>query len=285
MNKKTTAGTLYIVATPIGNLDDISSRATSILSTVTLIACEDTRHSKKLLNHLDIQTPLTSYYREKERYKTEILVQKLLNGEDIALISDAGTPALSDPGSILVKQARREGIKIVPIPGPSALATALSAAGLEENGFFFGGFPPAKKGERRTYFQKLAPLPYPLVFYESPHRIAHSLSDALAVFGDRHALLFRELTKIHEECIEGLLTFLLERVQKGIKGELVVIIHGMEVTAEEKPDNLKELLTWYHNQPDMSLKDAVRHISNDLNLPRNEVYQEALSVWKPGRKK
>ena len=191
--------------------------------------------------------------------------------------------ALSDPGSILVKQARIEKITIVPIPGPSALATAISAAGLEENGFFFGGFPPPKKGERCTYFKRLASLPFPLVFYESPHRIIHSLRDALAVFGDRNALLFRELSKIHEECLEGLLSMLLERVEKGIKGELVLIIKGMEETAADKPDNLQELLTWYHDQPDMSLKDAVRHISNDLNLPRNQVYQEALSIWKPGR--
>jgi len=283
VEKNQQSGTLYIVATPIGNLDDISSRATTILNTVSLIACEDTRHTRKLLNHLAVQTPQTSYYREKEQYKTEILIKKLLDGHDIALVSDAGTPALSDPGSVLVRQTRSEGINIVPIPGPSALTAAISAAGLEGNGFFFGGFPPAKKGARRTYFQKLATLPYPLVFYESPHRIAHSLRDALAIFGDRHALLFRELTKIHEQCIDGLLSHLLERVKNGTKGELVLIIHGIKETTVDKPDNLKELLTWYHDQPDMTLKDAVRHIANDLNLPRNQVYQEALSIWKPGR--
>ena len=279
MTKKNSSGTLYIVATPIGNLDDIPGRAVAVLNKVALIACADTRHSRKLLNHLGISTRLTSYYREKERFKTDILLKKLHEGEDIALISDAGTPALSDPGSILVRKARDEGIKTVPIPGPSALATAISAAGLEENGFFFGGFPPAKKGARRSFFQRLASLPFPLVFYESPHRIAPCLRDAQEIFGNRQALLFRELTKIHEECVQGSLSSLFERVNQGIKGELVLIVHGMVEEKTDKPDNLKELLTWYHNQPDMTLKDAVRHIANDLNIPRNKVYQEALSVW------
>jgi len=276
-------GILYIVATPIGNLEDISARARRVLSEASLIACEDTRHTRKLLNHLTVQTPLTSYYREKERFKTGILIKKLLEGNDIALVSDAGTPALSDPGSVLVREARTVGIDIVPIPGPSALTAAISAAGLEENGFFFGGFPPAKKGIRCTYFKKLAALPYPLVFYESPHRITHHLRDAIAIFGDRHALLFRELTKIHEQCIEGPLSLLLEKVKNGVKGEIVLIIQGMEETTSDKPDNLNELLTWYHDQPGMTLKDAVRHIANDLNLPRNLIYREALPIWKPGK--
>ncbi len=280
MNENCSPGTLYIVATPIGNLGDISSRATEVLNSVALIACEDTRHTRKLLNHLDIQTRTTSYYREKEQFKSEIITEKLLAGQDVALVSDAGTPALSDPGAVLVRQARAAGINIIPIPGPSALTAAISAAGLEENGFFFGGFPPPKKGARVSFFRKLASLPFPLVFYESPHRVAKSLRDAVEVFGDRNAFLFRELTKIHEECVEGTLSTLVQRVAKGVKGEIVLIIHGAEETTVVQTDNLHELLAWYKNQPDMTLKDAVRRIAGDLNLPRNQVYQEALSVWK-----
>jgi len=272
-------GTLYIVATPIGNLEDISPRTRRILAEVSLIACEDTRHTRKLLSHLQLSTPLTSYYREKEQYKAELLLEKLTAGQDIALVSDAGTPGLSDPGAVLVRQARAAGIRIVPIPGPSALAVAISVAGLEENAFFFGGFPPPKQAARRTLFKGLAAHPWPLVFYESPHRIKTCLEDCLATLGDRQVLLCRELTKLHEECIQGTVSALLARVAACIRGELVLIVHPPEATPEERPDNLTELLAWYHDQPDMTLKEAVRRISEDLGLARNTVYREALVVW------
>ena len=168
MNKNHPPGTLYVVATPIGNLEDITKRAERILGEVSVIACEDTRHTRKLMSHLNINTPLTSYYRENELFKAEQLLQKLMDGDDIAVVSDAGTPSLSDPGSILVDQARTKGITVVPVPGPSALTTAISAAGLKDTGFFFGGFPPSKRGERKTFFKNLVALPYPLFFYESP---------------------------------------------------------------------------------------------------------------------
>ncbi|MDH3329277.1 MAG: 16S rRNA (cytidine(1402)-2'-O)-methyltransferase [Desulfobulbaceae bacterium] len=273
-------GTLYIVATPIGNLEDISIRAKRILGEVSLIACEDTRHTRKLLNHLQIKTPLTSYYREKEKTKADILLSKLLDGQDIALVSDAGTPALSDPGSVLVQQSRRAGITVIPVPGPSALTAAISASGIDETGFFFGGFPPSKKNTRRTFFKKLAQFPCPLVFYESPHRIKSCLQDCIAVFGERHGLLFKELTKMYEKSYEGTLTQLLDVVKDGIRGELVLIVHGHSEDDVVKPDNLTELLSWYRKQPDMTLKEAVRSIAADLNLPRNMVYQQALAVWK-----
>ncbi|MHB8810958.1 MAG: 16S rRNA (cytidine(1402)-2'-O)-methyltransferase [Desulfobulbaceae bacterium] len=275
-------GTLYIVATPIGNLEDISSRARRILAEVSLIACEDTRHTRKLLSHLQLNTPLTSYYREKEQSKAEVLLAKLAAGQDIALVSDAGTPGLSDPGAVLVRQARAAGITIVPVPGPSALAVAISVAGLEENSFFFGGFPPPKKAARRTLFKGLAALPWPLVFYESPHRIRACLEDCLATLGDRQVLLCRELTKLYEECIPGSVSTVLDRVTAGIKGELVLIVHAPAAAAEDQPDNLAELLAWYRDQPDMTLKEAVRRISEDLGLPRNTVYREALAVWHGG---
>jgi len=280
VNENLSSGTLFVVATPIGNLEDISDRAKRILGEVSLIACEDTRHTRKLCSHLHIKTPLTSYYRQKEKATTAILLEKLLSGENIALVSDAGTPALSDPGSVLVRQARLDGIRVIPVPGPSALTAAVSAAGIEETGFFFGGFPPAKKNARLSLFKQLAHFPYPLVFYEAPHRISSCLRDCLHVFGERHGFLFKELTKIHENCFEGSLVQLYKIVHEGIRGELVLIIQGKTEDRQAAPDNLPELLLWYKNQPDMTLKEAVRRIASDLNLPRNRVYQQALAIWK-----
>lgn len=280
MTNKPPCGTLYVVATPIGNLEDVTKRAIRILNEVSLIACEDTRHTRKLLSHLQISTPLTSYYREKEQFKTDHLLNKLHAGEDVALVSDAGTPALSDPGSILVDHARNSGIKVIPVPGPSALTAAISAAGLKENGFFFGGFPPAKRGERKSLFRSLASLPYPLFFYESPHRIKNCLKDCLDIFGDRQALLFRELTKIHEQHYQGNISDIQAQLEGNIRGEIVLLIHAAEAQTVDKPDNLADLILWYKDQPDISLKDAVRYISSDLDLPRNMVYQAALSIWK-----
>ena len=281
MNNSPSQGTLYVVATPIGNLEDITPRAARILKEVDLIACEDTRHTRKLLSHLQISTALTSYYREKEQLKTPQLLKKLRAGLSIALVSDAGTPGVSDPGAVLVREARLNNITVEPIPGPSALTAAVSVAGLEENGFFFGGFPPAKQGERIRFFTGLARLPYPLVFYESPRRLKNCLKDCLDVFGNRSALLFKELTKLHEQSFAGRLSDIAEPLEDAQRGEFVLIIMPGK-GSRDKPDNLPELLAWYKDK-DMSLKDAVQAISGDLNLPRNQVYQEALKVWKPKR--
>ena len=174
-------GMLYVVATPIGNLEDITLRALRILKEVDLIAAEDTRHTRQLLNHFDIHTPLVSYYREKEAERSEELVQKLLAGETIALVSDAGTPGISDPGAVLVKKAREAGVTIVPLPGPSALTAALSAAGIVDGTFLFLGFPPARKGQRQKLLSTFVEAPWALVFYESPHRIDSFLADVLEV--------------------------------------------------------------------------------------------------------
>ncbi len=279
---QSTHGVLYIVATPIGNLEEITPRAVRILREVDLIACEDTRHTKKLVNHLDINTPLTSYYREKEQLKAELLLQQLQDGAQIALVSDAGTPCISDPGGVLVRHARAAGIQIVPISGPSALATALSVAGLEESGFYFGGFPPSKTKARRDFFKLQAPLPCPLIFYESPHRIQHCLLDALHVFGDRHALLFRELTKLHEECREGVLSELSNSCAGKNRGEFVLIIDGAMQQNTDKPEDIDELILWYRDQQTVSLKSAVQQIATDLGLPRTQIYQRALILWKKG---
>ena len=274
------SGTLFVVATPIGNLGDISQRAIETLRNVRLIACEDTRQTRKLLSRLQITTPLTSYYREKEQLKAEILLEKLRQGDDLALVSDAGTPGLSDPGAVLVKLAREAGIAIVPLPGPSALATALSVAGLPDTSFYFGGFLPPKTPQRRKLLQQLATLPCPLIFYESPHRIAACLEDCCAVLGDRSALLFRELTKIHEECLTGTLSQILSQLSTNPRGEMVLIIHAAPaLQQEDKPENLEELLRWYKKQPEISLKDAVSRIAGDLDLSRSLVYRKALVIW------
>lgn len=272
-------GRLYVVATPIGNLGDLSQRAIETLTFVDLIACEDTRHTKNLCRYLHITTPLTSYYREKEHEKAEQLLQMLQEGKQIALVSDAGTPAISDPGSVLVKKARTAGIEIVAVAGPSAIAAALSIAGLPQTNFFFGGFLPANKNERQKFLCSISTLPFTLVFYESPHRIRATLSDMEIVLGNRPSQLFRELTKIHEECLQGSLSSLHDHVKNGVKGELVLIVQGADSPSVNKPDNIEDLLLWYRDELHSSLKDAVRCIAKDLDLPRSQVYKSALSIW------
>lgn len=275
-------GTLFVVATPIGNLEDITLRALRILREVDLIAAEDTRHTRKLLSHFDIHTPLISYYKEKEASRAQEIVARLLSGHQVALVSDAGTPGISDPGGILVQSAYEHGIGVVPVPGVSALATILSVAGLTETSHLFLGFLPAKAVERRKLLLGLKNEAHALVFYESPRRITASLADCLAELGDRRAVIGRELTKMHEEIASGELAQLLAglKAREGIKGEFVVLIAGLRASAQPRPDNLEELLRWYREQSGVSLKDAVASIARDLDLSRSEVYQKALAVWK-----
>ncbi len=269
-----------MVATPIGNLEDMTLRALRVLKEVDLIAAEDTRHSRQLLNHFDIHTPLISYYREKEVERAEELVQRMLAGESIALVTDAGTPAISDPGAVLVRMARASGIPVVPVPGPCALTTALSAAGMEEGSFLFLGFPPAKKGQRQKLLATFTETPCPLVFYESPHRIAALLADILLVLGDREVFWARELTKMHEEFQVGTVAQLLARATNGQRnrGEFVLVVQpgkGQQAQGE----NLEELLSWYQHNTELSLKDVSCRIARDLGLSRSVVYQKALWVW------
>lgn len=272
-------GTLHIVATPIGNLGEVSQRMKEVLAAADLIACEDTRHTRKLLSHLKISAKLISCRRENEQEQAAALVARLRAGENVALVSDAGTPGLSDPGAVLVRAARAAGLAVLPVAGPAALTAALSVAGLEGSGFYFGGFPAAKKSERRRQLAALKTLPWPLIFYEAPHRIEATLEDCLEVFGDRQAQLFRELTKLHEEHLAGPLSELLERLRGKVRGELVLIVSGCGAAhGKEKPDNLDELLLW-HRQQGSSLKDAARQTAADLDLPKSQVYQQALALW------
>lgn len=275
------AGKLYVVATPIGNLEDISVRALRVLSEVSLIACEDTRHTRKLLTHFQINTPQTSYYREKEAQKTGQIIKILLEGRDVALVSDAGAPCISDPGFVLVNAALTEGVAVVSVPGPCAMITAISMAGLKAEQFLFCGFLPAKGGERRKVLQSLVAQPSLLVFYESPHRLRASLADCLTVFGNRQAVVCKELTKVYEQCLRGSLSQVLAAFEDVVvRGEFVVLVEGdsAKATPDEELD-LQGLLTWYCQESGLSLKDSVVKVAADLSLPRAKVYEEALQVW------
>ena len=277
--KQIEPGTLYITATPIGNLEDITLRALRILQEVDLIAAEDTRHSRKLLTHFKITTPLISYYREKERERSKQLVTKLLAGESIALVSDAGTPGISDPGAVLVQKAREAGITITPLPGASALSTALSVSGITNSNFMFLGFAPSKKSQRRNLLASLKDALHPIIFYESPRRIQGLLSDLLKIMGDRSAFWARELTKSHEDLQAGSISELLELASaKKNRGEFVLIVHPGERVQAEGVD-VQELLVWYRENTSMSLKDVSKKLASDLGLSRSAVYQEALIIY------
>ncbi len=275
------SGTLFIVATPIGNLEDITLRAARTLKEVDLIAAEDTRHTKKLLNHLGISTPLISYYREKEMQRGHEIIEKLQAGVNVALVSDAGTPAISDPGAVVVQLAHEAGITVSPIPGPSALSAALSGSGFSDDGFLFIGFAPAKKSGRKKLFKSLVNSTYPVVFYESPRRVGEFIADGLEVLGDRPVLWCRELTKSYEELIKSSLSVLNESMETlTLKGEFVIIIGPAAHGATPEGENVEELLTWYRDNSDLSMKDVCRQLAADLGLSRSNVYQLALTIWK-----
>ena len=276
-----TGGRLYVVATPIGNLEDITLRALRILAEVDLIAAEDTRHTRKLLSHFDIHTKQISYHKEKEAARADEIIEILKTGRNVALVSDAGTPAISDPGAILVDRTRAAGLEVVPIPGPAALTAALSVAGLGNDPFVFLGFLPGRVAQRRNLLTTLTFAPQNIVFYEAPHRIPACLQDCLEIFGDRPAFWGRELTKIHEELITGPLSALIATAtaRQAVKGESVLIISKAAPENKTATTDLVELLTWYRDHSDLSLKDAVRKIADDLGQPRSRIYQEALKIW------
>jgi 16S rRNA (cytidine1402-2'-O)-methyltransferase len=220
------AGRLLVVATPIGNLDDLSPRARRAFEEAALVACEDTRRTGLLLARLGIKRPLVSLHEHNERQRLPRLLAALEGGETVALASDAGTPLVSDPGYLLVREAVARGLRVEPIPGPSALLAALVVSGLPPHPFTFCGFPPPKGGRRRSFYERFAALGHTLVVYESPHRLAASLADALAVLGDRPAAVARELTKLHEEVLRGSLSELLAEIEArpSLKGEFVLVI-------------------------------------------------------------
>ncbi len=218
-------GTLYVVSTPIGNLEDITLRALRVLSEVRCIAAEDTRHTRKLLSHHELSTPMTSYHEHNERTKAPELIGRILEGDDIALVSDGGTPNISDPGYSLIGMAIEEEVAVVPVPGPSALIAAASVAGMPVHDFFFAGFCPAKPGKRRRRIESLGELRSTVIFYESPHRLVAFLRDAEEVLGARNAAVAREMTKLHEETVRGTIPELRAHFEAHPpRGEMTVLI-------------------------------------------------------------
>jgi 16S rRNA (cytidine1402-2'-O)-methyltransferase len=276
------SGVLYIVATPIGNLEDITLRAIRVLKEADLIAAEDTRHTRNLLNKFEITTPLTSYHDHNKEEKAPVLVARLLEGKSVALVSDAGTPGISDPGYFLINLAVAEGIPVVPVPGATAAIAALSVSGLPTNSFVFEGFLPSKHSARMKRLQELAGEGRTIVLYEAPHRIIPALQDIRAVLGDRAAVVTRELTKVHEEVIRGTLSTVLAHLEKGsIKGEFTVIVHGAEESAEQAPVDPKEYLRNLMLHRGLSRKDAVAVTARDLGLPKKDVYRDSLELEPP----
>lgn len=272
-------GTLYIVATPIGNLGDWSQRAQEILSQVALIAVEDTRHSSKLLSHFGIQTPMLAYHEHNEKQASEKLLARLLAGDSVALISDAGTPLISDPGYPLVSLAHAEGIRVSPIPGPSAVIAALSASGLPTDRFVFEGFLPSKQQARKGRLMALQRDSRTLVFYESPHRIVASLEDMTDVLGgERLAVLARELTKSYETIKQARLAELTGWVASDsyqAKGEIVVMVHGAQATGPEAAEAERVLTILLKSLP---VKEAASLAAEITGAKKNALYQQALYI-------
>ena len=269
-------GILYIIATPIGNLEDITLRAIRILKKVDLIAAEDTRHTLKLLNHLEISKPLISYHRHNEDVKSEILIEKLKEGKNIALVSDAGTPGICDPGEEIIKKCIELEINVVPIPGACAMINSLICSGIDTKEFTFLGFLPLNKKLRKNKLEEIEKSNKTIIMYEAPHKLEATLKDLKQILNqDRKIVLAREITKIHEEFIRGNIDELIEKAQD-IKGEIVLIIEGnSDITEENELNNLsiEEHYKFYENQG-FSKKDIIKKIAKDRNVNKNEVYQK-----------
>ena len=285
MNENKDTGILYICGTPIGNLEDITLRALKILKEVNLIAAEDTRHTLKLLNHYQINTKVTSYYEYNKFKKAPYLVEILKNGQDIALVSDAGMPGISDPGYVLIDLSLKNSIKIIPVPGVSALITALVVSGLPIDKFVFEGFLPRKIKERKRYFKSIENEERTIIFYETPHRLKRALKDMLEILGDRKVVIARELTKIYEEIIRGKLSQVLSGIDsKEIKGEITLIVQGGIKKKENdsidfliKECIIKEYLNKLKKQG-YSNKDIIKITQEKLNIPKNLIYKKLLEM-------
>jgi 16S rRNA (cytidine1402-2'-O)-methyltransferase len=279
-------GTLYIVATPIGNLEDITQRALRILGEVKLVACEDTRRTRVLLNHFGIKTKTVSYHEHNERARAAEICELLASGQSVALVSDAGTPLINDPGFRVVDRAIELNLPVVPVPGPTALIAALVASGLPSEEFFFAGFLPARANARRGRLAELRAMPATLVFYEAPHRIKATLEDALEVLGDRPAALARELTKIHEEILRGSLHELIQAFGTGslaARGEMVLVIGNAAASeastaAETEPASrrLVERVSELEREG-LEAKLALKKAARELGMKRAEAYRQLVA--------
>ena len=266
--------TLFLVATPIGNLSELSNRALEVLNSVSVIACEDTRNSLKLLTHFDIHTRMISYHNFNEEESSNGILKMLSEGQDVALISDAGYPLISDPGYVLVNKVIDEGYKIVTVSGPNAALNALVASGLETNHYMFYGFLNAKQSQAKKELEELKQFPYTIIFYEAPHRIEKTLKLLLEVLGDRRACLARELTKLHEEFIRGKLSELCEL--KNLKGEMVLVVEGYKKVSEQIDE--KELFKMVDELvlDGYKTKQAISEVANKYNVSKNNLYNAYL---------
>ncbi|HJJ11964.1 MAG: 16S rRNA (cytidine(1402)-2'-O)-methyltransferase [Clostridia bacterium] len=273
-------GKLYIVATPIGNLEDITLRAINVLKEVDFIIAEDTRHSLKLLNHLEISKPLISYHRHNEENKTEDILNKIEEGKNIALISDAGTPVISDPGEFIVKEAIEREIEVIPIPGACAIITALMAAGVNTRNFTFYGFLSLNKKIRTKELEQIKDNNNTVILYEAPHKIKNTMQDLENYVDDRKIVIARELTKIHEEFIRGTIDEIKDKLQNP-KGEYVIIIDKNENINENEENKLRELSIEehykYYEKMGLEKKEIIKKIAKDRQVAKNEIYKQFIN--------
>ena len=273
------SGKLYIVATPIGNLEDITIRALNILKSVDLIAAEDTRQTLKLLNHFEISKPLISYHRHNEDVKSEILLEKLNEGQDIALVSDAGTPGICDPGEVVIKKAIESNITVVPIPGACAMINALIASGISTSEFIFLGFLPLNKKNRKQKLEEIKNSNKTIILYEAPHKMKNTLEDLKDIIGDRRITLARELTKIHEEFIRDNINNILDKIDS-LKGEMILIIEGKNIEYNLQNElnelTLEEHYEYYKKQG-FDKKEIIKKIAKDRNVNKNEIYMKFIN--------
>jgi 16S rRNA (cytidine1402-2'-O)-methyltransferase len=281
-NPKTTtgAGTLYVVATPIGNMDDITVRALNVFGRVDLVAAEDTRHTGRLLKHHRIKCRLISYHEHNEKERTPMLIERIKSGSSIALVSNAGTPTVSDPGYMLLQSALENNIKVVPIPGPSALLAALSISGLPTDSFVFVGFCAKKKARRLKQLQKFSHETRTLIFYESPGRILAFMNEIKAVMGDRYGVLCREMTKLHEEFLRGPLSEIINILSNrpAVKGECTLLVKGSEENVSVSRDIVRHELIEMLEKKEKKLSQVSKIIAQKYGLSKNEVYEEALKI-------
>lgn len=272
-------GKLYLVATPIGNLEDITFRAINTLKEVDIIAAEDTRHTLKLLNHYEISKPLISYHRHNEDVKSDVLISKLLEGQNIAVVTDAGTPGISDPGEEIVKEAIKNSIEVIPIPGACALINALIVSGLNTKSFAFYGFLPLNKKNREDALNKIKKENKTVILYEAPHKILKTLQDILNVIGDVNCVLAKEITKIHEEYNRGKISEIIDRLgeKEIIKGEYVLLLDLNLCITKETDDivnkSIEEQYNYYKLQG-LEKKEIIKRIAKNKNVPRNEIYKQ-----------
>ena len=276
MPEPATHGTLYIVATPIGDLEDITYRAVRILKEADLVACEDPRQTRKLLDHYGIEKPAISYHEHNEAERARQLIDKLQQGLTIAQVSDAGMPGISDPGYRVVKLAIEHGIRVVPVPGSSAIITGLAASGLPTDAFEFRGFLPAKSGQRRTALEQMRDLQHTMIVYEAPHRITETLVDMVVILGaDRLVVIARELTKLHEEFIRGTASQVLERLRgRELKGEITLLIGKAEKHASTAATNLRARVEALMHEQKLDEKSALKALARETGLSKSELYRE-----------